>query len=244
MRASSETDSLWRLFAVYVRAIVGPSSQADSFLGSYNGGGPAGVIDLFLPMAINTNTTTYYNIPVHTCQPREKFWRDNIAVNMDRKKCGTFSSFRWLSADIYHINILRNPNEVDVHWGRSAKPKYTYFWIKNSWETVSFTFSQSLFEQNVSYSENYCDFQRFLLFRNKVRNAGRSGKNAGMREISQNAGFPARLRDGWHLWDKRGATERSEPTPEGGSGGAPRTFSKSYIANGAIYVIPELYLWI
>ena len=43
------------------------------------------------------------------------------------------------------------------------------------------------------YSYNYCDFQRFLLFRNKARNAGRSGKNAGMREINQNAGFPARL---------------------------------------------------
>ena len=50
------------------------------------------------------------------------------------------------------------------------------------------------------YSYNYCDFQRFLLFQNKVINAGRSRKNAGMREISQNAGFPARFRDGWHLW--------------------------------------------
>ena len=39
------------------------------------------------------------------------------------------------------------------------------------------------------YSYNYCDFQRFLLFRNKARNAGRSGENAGMREISQNAGL-------------------------------------------------------
>ena len=46
-----------------------------------------------------------------------------IAVNMNRKKCGMFSSFRWLSPDIYHINILRNPNAVDVHWGRSSKPK-------------------------------------------------------------------------------------------------------------------------
>ena len=50
-----------------------------------------------------------------------------IAVNMDRKKCGTFSSSRRLSPDIYHINILRNPNEMDVHLGRNAKPKYTYF---------------------------------------------------------------------------------------------------------------------
>ena len=30
-----------------------------------------------------------------------------------------------------------------------------------------------------SYSENYCDFQQFLLFRNKARNAGHSRKNAG-----------------------------------------------------------------
>ena len=29
------------------------------------------------------------------------------------------------------------------------------------------------------YSLNYCDFQRFLLFLNKARNAGRSDKNAG-----------------------------------------------------------------
>ena len=48
-----------------------------------------------------------------------------IAVTMDQKKCGMFSSFRWLSPAIYryHINILRHPNELDVHWGRSAKPK-------------------------------------------------------------------------------------------------------------------------
>ena len=52
---------------------------------------------------------------------------ERIAVNMDRKKCRTFSSFRWLSPDIYHINILRNPNEVDVHRGRSDKRKYMYF---------------------------------------------------------------------------------------------------------------------
>ena len=32
------------------------------------------------------------------------------------------------------------------------------------------------------YSYNPCDFQRFLLFRNKARNAGRSGKNAGNKE--------------------------------------------------------------
>ena len=44
--------------------------------------------------------------------------------------------------------------------------------------------------------------------------------------------------------DKRVATERSEPSLEGGPGVVARKISKTYIANGAIYVIPELYLWI
>ena len=41
---------------------------------------------------------------------------------------------------------------------------------------LSLTFSQSVFEQNVSVQ---IKLLRFLLFRNKARNAGRSGKNAG-----------------------------------------------------------------
>ena len=49
-----------------------------------------------------------------------------IAVNMGQQKCGMFSSFRWLSPDICHINILRNPNKVDGPWGRSAKPIYLF----------------------------------------------------------------------------------------------------------------------
>ena len=55
-----------------------------------------------------------------------------IAVNMDRKKCGTFSSFRWLSPDTCHINILRNPNKVDGHWGRSVSRNRRIFESKNS----------------------------------------------------------------------------------------------------------------
>ncbi len=35
-----------------------------------------------------------------------------------------------------------------------------------------------------------------IVSQNKAKNAGRSRKNAGMRKIRQNAGFPARLRDG------------------------------------------------
>ena len=42
-------------------------------------------------------------------------------------------------------------------------------------------------------------FQIIFSSRNSAKNAGRSSKNAGMWERCQNAGFPARLRDGWHL---------------------------------------------
>ena len=63
---------------------------------------------------------------------------------------------------------------------------------------LSLTFSQSFFEQNVSVQLKLLRFSA-ILFQNKARNAGRSGENTGMREISQNAGFTARLRDGWHL---------------------------------------------
>ena len=35
-----------------------------------------------------------------------------MAVNMDRKKCGTFS-FRWLPPDIYHINIFNDIEEPE-----------------------------------------------------------------------------------------------------------------------------------
>ena len=59
---------------------------------------------------------------------------------------------------------------------------------------LSLTFSQSFFEQNVSVQLKLLRFSA-IFFQNKARNAGRSGENTGMREISQNAGFPARLRD-------------------------------------------------
>ena len=65
--------------------------------------------------------TSFHIISLHLSFGLPIFWC-SIAVNMDSKKGVTFS-FRWLSPDIYHINILRNPNEVDVNWSRSAKPK-------------------------------------------------------------------------------------------------------------------------
>ena len=46
------------------------------------------------------------------------------------------------------------------------------------------------------YSLKLLRFSAIFVIRNKAKNAGRSGENAGMREISQNAGFTERLRDG------------------------------------------------
>ena len=46
--------------------------------------------------------------------------------------------------------------------------------------------------------KNYCEFRRFFSPPKKPKNAGCFGKNAGMRETTKFAGFPARLRDGWH----------------------------------------------
>ena len=44
--------------------------------------------------------------------------------------------------------------------------------------------------------KNYCEFRRFFSPPKKPKNAGCFGKNAGMRETTKFAGFPARLRDG------------------------------------------------
>ena len=59
---------------------------------------------------------------------------------------------------------------------------------------TSITHTISFWRQKLS------QFVRKFVSQNKTKNEGRSGENAGMREIHQNAGFPARLRDGWHLW--------------------------------------------
>ena len=46
------------------------------------------------------------------------------------------------------------------------------------------------------WRQKISQFVRKFVSQNKAKNVGRSGKNAGMREIRQNAGCPARLRDG------------------------------------------------
>ena len=44
---------------------------------------------------------------------------------------------------------------------------------------------------------------RKCVSQNKAKNAGRSRKNAGMREIHQNAGFPARLHLKWKMAEQK-----------------------------------------
>ena len=43
-----------------------------------------------------------------------------IAVNMDRKKCGTFSSFHWFSPDIYHHQHLEEPKRGGCSLGQKC----------------------------------------------------------------------------------------------------------------------------
>ena len=50
------------------------------------------------------------------------------------------------------------------------------------------TFSQSFFEQNVSVQLKLLRFSSIFLLRNKARNAGRSRKNAGMRDFPHDCG--------------------------------------------------------
>ena len=47
-----------------------------------------------------------------------------------------------------------------------------------------------------SWRRKVSQSERFSSSQNYAKNAGRSSKNAGMRESSKNAEFPARLRDG------------------------------------------------
>ena len=44
---------------------------------------------------------------------------------------------------------------------------------------LSYVFAELFRTKSLHTAKNYCDFQRFLLFRNKARNAGRSGKKTG-----------------------------------------------------------------
>ena len=75
------------------------------------------IIQRYTPITV-TQTAPFQtiNLTIDLVVSMELIKQVAIAVNMDRKKCR-------LSPGIYHINILRNPNEVDVYWGRSAKPK-------------------------------------------------------------------------------------------------------------------------
>ena len=74
---------------------------------------------------------------------------------------------------------------------------------RTSFRRTSFVVQTNILYCEISLTHNIyfwrqklSQFVRKFVSQNQVKNVGRSGKNAGMREIHQNAGFPARLRDG------------------------------------------------
>ena len=88
-----------------------------------------------------------------------------VAVNMDWKNAGCSTLFRWLSLDIYHINILKNPNEVDAHWQKSRNRRilqYILFLI--AWWCYHLCFCRDFSNKMSPFSENYCHFHRFLMY--------------------------------------------------------------------------------
>ena len=66
----------------------------------------------------------------------------------------------------------------------------------SSYRRKSFILKLKLSTKYLFGCKNYREFRRFFSPPKKPKNAGCFGKNAGMRETTKFAGFPARLRDG------------------------------------------------
>ena len=104
---------------------------------------------------------------LHSCQHGLKKMRDVLLISM------AFT----LHLPHQHLDEPERGHRVDVHWSRSAKPKYTHFLIKNKYliarRRYHLRFRIALSNKMSPFSDNYCDFQRVLLFRNEAGNAGR-----------------------------------------------------------------------
>ena len=83
--------------------------------------------------------------------------------------------------------------DVWAMWAAGERPFDELF---SSYRRKSFT---TIMHKVYFWRLKWSQLLRKCVSQNKAKNAGRSRKNAGMLEIHQNAGFPARLRDGWHL---------------------------------------------
>ena len=133
----------------------------------------------------------------HIEDPSQTRWMSIVAEVLSRNRCiceSKIEGWRYtFSQSFFEQNVSPTVKIIaifDVIFESKVTLTATWFY---HWR-----FRRAFSNKISPYSWNYCDFQRFF-FQNKARNAGRSGENTGMREISQNAGFPARLRDGWHL---------------------------------------------
>ena len=139
--------------------------------------------------------------------------------------------------------------------GTATHPTFGPYIYVSGWGT-SFRRTSFVVQTKICYCETtitntisfWCQqlpqFVRKFVSQNKAKNAGRSGKNAGMREIRQNTGFPARLRDGWHIcWrfviqtGMRGEDNRS--AHEGGK----REKRKQKSSNPVHPPQPTTYIW-
>ena len=159
---------------------------------------------------------------------------------MDWKKCGTFSCFSWPSPDIYHIDILRNPNEVVVryHWRfRSAFSNKMSPTLKI---IAIFSDCWRIFESKVARRRYHWRFRRDL--RTKCLSTANIIAIFSdfccfeimpeMRDVL--AKMRARLRDGWHLCI----------TPHDGTNdNTSMQQQDSIVKNGACYVIEPYPLW-
>ena len=123
---------------------------------------------------------------------------------MDWKKCGTLDFIRrWCRLTCKNRRILHKMALCGAFTIRFPCRFSLTIWslgVENSAVGCRVRFRTASFHKLSPWGRKLSWFSANLIFpRSKAKNAGRFRKNAGMREGRQNAGFPARLRDGWHL---------------------------------------------
>ena len=132
--------------------------------------------------------------------------RSLVCYQTNSPSCTTPSGSRKHFSDIrrqeyYHLFRQRSrellvaathARDVWAMWAAGERPFDELF---SSYRRKSFT---TIMHKVSFWRLKWSQLLRKCVSQNKPKNAGRSQENAGMRKIHQNAGFPARLRDGWH----------------------------------------------
>ena len=95
-----------------------------------------------------------------------------------------------------------NPPGGDVLWKGLRRTRHPFYELFSSHRRKSFIVKLELRTNFFLAAKIIATFGDFFSPPKKPKNAGCFGKNAGIRESTKFAGFPARLRDGWHLWHR------------------------------------------